>query len=371
MQTVNIALEGHSYAIQVGHGILPDLGAHCQSLGLGAQVALIVDQAVAPNNLPVVEASLSQAGYQITRIVLSGGDEVKNLATAEEIYTRLIEAGLDRSAWIMALGGGGVGDLAGFVAATFLRGIDFVQVPTTIVSQVDASVGGKTGVDHPLGKNLIGAFHQPRLVYIDTDTLKTLPQIELVGGLGEVVKHAVIRDADLFTFLEENLEAIVARSLDPERLDWLIARNVQIKATVVEADPTETGLRAILNYGHTIGHAIEAATDYARYNHGQAVVLGMIGAGQIARLQGLWDAAHQQRQDALLQRLGIPPGLGQVAAERIVERTRSDKKRIGGRPKLVLGRRIGHVEIVDGLPEEAVRAGVDYIQQNYGATGPS
>ena len=344
MRTVDVALEGRSYAIQVGHGILPKLAAYCRELGLGDQVALIADRAVAQNGLPAVETSLRQAGYQITQIILSGGDEVKNLSTAETVYTRLIEAGLDRSAWILALGGGGAGDLAGFVAATFLRGIDFVQVPTTVVSQVDASVGGKTGLDHPLGKNLIGAFHQPRLVYIDTDTLKTLPQVELVGGMGEVVKHAVIRDAGLFCFLEENLAAIVERTLPPQDLDWLIARNVEIKAAVVEADETEADLRAILNYGHTIGHAIEAATDYARYNHGEAVIMGMIGAGQIACLQGMWSTAEQNRQDALLQRLGVPGGLAQVPTERIVERTRADKKRIGGRSKLILGRGIGHVE---------------------------
>ena len=365
MQTIDVALEARSYPIHVGHGILPQLGQYCEAVELGRQVVVVVDEGVAPHYLPAVSTGLRAAGYEVLEVMFSGGDTAKSLQTAEGIFGRLIEAGLDRSAWVLALGGGVVGDLAGFVAATFLRGIAFVQVPTTIVAQVDSSIGGKTAVNHRLGKNLIGAFHQPRLVCIDTEVLRTLPREELVAGLGEVIKHAVIRDAELFAFLEEHLEEVVRLELEPEVLDWLIARNVQIKAAVVEADEREGGLRAILNYGHTIGHAIETATNYEKYRHGEGVILGMIGAGQIALNQGLWSAAEQQRQDALLERLGVPAGVGEVPTDLIVGRTRADKKRVDGKQRLILGRQIGRVEIVDDVPEEVVRAGVEYVQQRY------
>jgi 3-dehydroquinate synthase len=366
MKIINVGLEGRGYAIHVGHGILAQLGEFCRELELGQQVAVITDEAVAASYLAPVCAGLRAAGYEVLEVVFPGGDAAKNLEQAEQIFGRLIEAQMDRSAWVLALGGGVVGDMGGFVAATYLRGVSCVQVPTTIVAQVDASIGGKTAVNHRLGKNLIGAFHQPALVCIDTEALRTLPRSELVAGLAEVVKHAVIRDAELFGFLEENLEKVVELDLDPESLDWLIARNVGIKVEVVEADEREGGLRAILNYGHTIGHAIEAATDYKKYRHGEGVILGMIGAGHIAQSRGLWSAATQQRQDALLQRLGVPAGIAEVPAELIVERTRADKKRVAGKTRLILGREIGRVEIVDDFGEDALLEGVEYIQEHYG-----
>ena len=366
MKKINVELEGRDCAIHVGHGILAQLGGACRDLELGRQVAVITDETVAASHLAPVSSSLRAVGYEVLEVVFPGGDAAKNLAQAEKIFGLLIEAELDRSAWVLALGGGVVGDMAGFVAATYLRGVTCVQVPTTIVAQVDASIGGKTAVNHRLGKNLIGAFHQPALVYIDTEVLCTLPRDELVAGLAEVVKHAVIRDAELFDFLEENLEKVIDRDLDPESLDWLIARNVGIKAAVVHADEREGGLRAILNYGHTIGHAIEAATDYERYRHGEGVILGMIAAGYIARSRGLWAAAAQQRQDALLQRLGVPSGIAEVSARLIVERTRADKKRVAGKTRLILGREIGRVEIVDEFGEEVLLEGVEYIQGHYG-----
>lgn len=365
MQNVEVGLEGRSYSVRVGHDILAQLGAHCAALQLGRQVAVLTDRDVAARYLKTVGASLREAGYEVLEVVFDGGDAAKNLQTMDAIFAQLIEAELDRSAWICALGGGVVGDMAGFVAASFLRGVPYVQVPTTIVAQVDASVGGKTAVNHRLGKNLIGAFHQPRLVYMDTRALHSLPRRELVGGLAEVVKHAVIRDAELFAFLEAHIEELVELKVDPERLDWLIARNVQIKATVVEADEEEGGLRAILNYGHTVGHAIEAATDYRQYRHGEAVILGMIAAGHLAGQRGLWSESERSRQDDLLARLGIPSGIAAVPAECIVERSRADKKRIAGKSKFVLPRQIGRVEIVDDIPEDEVRASIEYVQQTH------
>ena len=364
MRTVELALEdGRSYPIHVGHGILGDLGGYCADLGLGRRVAAVADGAVIDGCLRPAVESLRRAGFDTVEVRYDGGEAGKNLASLEEVLGQLIAAELDRGAWILAVGGGVVGDLAGFAAATYLRGIDFVQVPTTIVSQVDASVGGKTAVNHRLGKNMIGAFHQPRLVLIDTDSLHTLPRRERVGGMGEVVKHAVIGDPELFTFLEEHLEAIVDLEIAADQLDWLIARNVEIKAEVVAGDEREGGLRAILNYGHTIGHAVEAATEYAVYSHGQAVALGMLAAGHIAAERGLWPAADRQRQDDLLRRLGVAGGLARVPAERIVERTRADKKRSDGQLRFVLPRRLGEVMVVDDVDEAAVRDAVAYLQE--------
>ena len=365
MHRIDLVVEGATYPIFVGHDILGELGSRCSGQGLGRQVALVSDEAVAARYLEPATASLRAAGFQVLEVVYAGGEGMKNLAGAESILAKMVEAEFDRSAWITALGGGVVGDMAGFVAATYLRGIPYVQVPTTIVAQVDSSVGGKTGVNHALGKNLIGAFHQPRLVLIDTDMLRSLPSREAVAGMAEVVKHALIRDEQLFSFLEDRLEDVVAMELDAETLDWLIACNVRIKAAVVSADEREDGLRAILNYGHTIGHAIEAATDYGLYKHGEAVILGLIGAGEIARREGTWTEEERRRQDALLERLGVPGGLVEVGAEHILARTKADKKRVNGRSRFILGKRVGEVAVVEGIEDEVVLSGIEYVQQRY------
>ena len=366
METIEVTTKDRTYAIVVGHGIMNSLGERCRTLPLGEQVAVISDVAVGATYLHGVVGGLEKAGYKVVPILFPGGDGTKNLVEAEKIFAAMIAAEMDRSAWVVALGGGVVGDMAGFVAATFLRGIPFVQVPTTIVAQVDASIGGKTAVNHSLGKNLIGSFHQPHMVLTDTAALGSLPLPEMVAGMAEVVKHAIIRDAELFSFLEENLEASVSLQLTPDSVDWLIFRNVGIKVAVVREDEREVGIRAILNYGHTLGHAIEAATSYQKYRHGEGVILGMIAAGHIAVRQGFWSEAERGRQDALLARLGVPGGIGQVSAEAIVERTRADKKRVAGKTRLILGKAIGRVEIVDHLGEDELREGVDYLQDQYG-----
>ncbi|MFA6109539.1 MAG: 3-dehydroquinate synthase [Candidatus Latescibacterota bacterium] len=366
MPTIQVDLAERSYAVHVDHGVLDRLGPRCRELALGDQVAVVADEAVAVHYLQPVTASLIAAGFRPVTIPFSGGDPAKSLATAEAVLGAMIEAELDRRSWVLALGGGVVGDLAGFAAAVYLRGIPFVQVPTTVVAQVDASVGGKTAVNHRLGKNLVGAFHQPRLVLIDTGVLRTLPRRELISGMAEVVKHAVILDPELFAFLETHLEAVLDQRLDPELLDWMIARNVQLKARIVEEDERESGSRALLNYGHTVGHAIEAATRYERYRHGEAVILGMLAAGQLGVLRGTWSEVERQRQDDLLARLGIPAGLAEVEREAVVERTRSDKKRVAGRLRFVLCRRIGAAEVVDGVPEDEVRAAVAWVQERHG-----
>lgn len=363
MQRIDLDLPGAAYPIFVGHDILGALGTRCRDLALGRRVALVTDEVVAAHYLQPAAASLRAAKFEVLEIVYAGGEDAKTLGGADGLFAPMIEAGLDRGAWVAALGGGVVGDMAGFVAATYLRGVPYVQVPTTIVAQVDSSIGGKTGVNHALGKNLIGTFHQPRLVLADTHALRSLPRRERVAGLAEVVKHGLIRDAALFAFLEERLEDVVDMALAPETLDWLIARNVEIKAEVVAADEKEQGLRAILNYGHTIGHAIEAATDYGRYRHGEAVILGLIAAGEIACRAGFWPDAERQRQDALLARLGMPKGLAEVETERILACAKADKKRVDGRLRFVLGRRIGQVEIAEGIADEMVGAAIEYVQQ--------
>lgn len=364
MKTVEVNVETGGYPVHVGHGVLTDVGDYCARLGLGRRVAVISDAQV-QSWRDVVLSSLEHSGFAPMPISFAGGDGAKNLDTVEAVVGQMIEAELDRGAWVAAVGGGVVGDLAGFVAATFLRGVKFVQIPTTIVAQVDASIGGKTGVNHRLGKNTIGAFHQPTMVYIDTDVLRSLPRRELVAGMAEVVKHAVIRDVDLFAFLEQHLESLLTMEIDPSTLDQLVAQNVSIKVDVVQQDEREDDLRAILNYGHTIGHAIEASTNYATYRHGEAVILGMIGAGEIAVRQDLWPESERQRQDELLRRLGVPPGLNTISADLIVERTKADKKRVDGRPRFILGKRIGCVAIVDGIDDRTIRNGVEYVQSNY------
>ena len=255
-----------------------------------------------------------------------------------------------------------MGDTAGFVAATYQRGIDYVQVPTTIVSQVDSSVGGKTAVDHALGKNMIGAFHQPQLVFIDTETLTTLPERELRGGMDEVIKHGLIRDLNLVGFLEDNLEAVAGLEIEPGQLDWLIAQNCRIKAGVVAADETEKGLREILNYGHTVGHAVEVMTNYDTYKHGEAVLLGMIAAGKIALDRGMWSTDEYDRQQGLLQRIGIPKGAENLSSEDLIDRMGSDKKARGGVIRFVLPEAIGKIVSCDDVTREEMVAGIRHMK---------
>lgn len=365
MKKVDVRTEGARYEIQVGHGILEQVGAACAALGLGRRVALITDETIGGFYLEPVSSSLSAAGFEVLEVLAPGGEGSKNLSAIEGVFSQLIEAGLDRGAWVLALGGGILGDMAGFVAATYLRGVPFVQVPTTIVAQVDSSIGGKTGINHTLGKNLIGAFHQPKLVFSDTATLRSLPREERVSGLAEVVKHGIIRDPELFAFLEGHIEEVIDMSIGSDDLDWLIARNATIKAAVVSSDEKEGGLRAILNYGHTIGHAIEAATDYARYRHGEAVILGMLAVGEIAFRRGLLCGEDRRRQDALLERLGVPEGLSNVLPEHILERTRADKKRIDGKARYILAQSIGTVEIDDDVDDASALAAIEYVQRSY------
>lgn len=360
MHRIIVSLGELSYPIVIGRGLLESLGAELRAAGVVGALALVQDATVAPLYGERVLRSLRDAGYPVTVIDVPSGEGSKSLEQLGELYAALASGGLDRGSAVVALGGGVVGDLAGFAAATYLRGIPFVQVPTTLLAQVDASVGGKTAIDLPAGKNLVGAFHQPRLVLIDLETLQTLPEADFRSGLAEVLKYGVIADAGLFEYLEVNRAAVLGHQLDA--LEHIVTRSCQIKADVVGADERESGLRAILNYGHTIGHAVEAVAGFGEYLHGEAVALGMHAAGYLSHRVGWLDAEDMARIDRLIVAYGLPTRLcGALSEDLLVDAMRRDKKTRGGEFRFVLARGIGQVE-VSPLSEELAREGVRRIQ---------
>lgn len=356
MATVRVNLGDRSYDIEIGSGILDSLGPLLKKAVPRATRALVIGDAnTGPLYGDSAVSSLREAGIAASMVTVPAGEQSKSLQTAGQLYDDCLNAGLERSSAIVALGGGVVGDLAGFVAATYLRGLPYVQVPTTVQAQVDASVGGKVAVDLPGGKNLVGAFHQPRLVVADVATLSSLPRRQVSSGLAEVVKHGVIQDPPFFDFLEESAKRVLA--LDPSLLGQVIERNCRIKGFVVEADETESGLRAILNYGHTVGHAIEALR-WESMLHGECVAIGMVAAARIALAAGvLTDAAFIPRLVALLDRLRLPVRLPVAPAELLPVMYR-DKKVDAGRIRWVLPVRMGEVTVQpvdDSLVLEALQ----------------
>jgi 3-dehydroquinate synthase len=362
---LRVDLGERSYDILIGPGLLGRVGPLVrQTLPKVQRCLIITDSNVGPLYGETVRTTLAEAGFAVHMATVPAGEGSKTLAQVQQLYGACVGAGLDRTSAIVALGGGVSGDMAGFVAATYLRGIPFVQVPTTLLSQVDSSVGGKTGVDLPEGKNLVGAFHQPSLVVADPLTLTTLPRREVASGMGEVVKHAVIRDPAFLAFLEERAEAILA--LDPGLMAELVQRNCAIKAAVVSADEREGGLRAILNFGHTVGHAVEAVMGFGGWGHGECVALGMVAATAIAREAGvLQEPALAGRLVLVLRKLGLPvrlPGGLEVAAlDPLMQR---DKKVEGGRIKWVLPVRTGEVVVTPDVPPEAIRRALAEIGGN-------
>ena len=304
METVRVELGERSYDIEIGTGTLGGLGAKMKALGLSGRVGVVTNETVGPLYAGAVLESLTGAGFAPLLLEIPDGEEYKSLAWAWHLYDRLLSARFDRKCALVALGGGVIGDLTGFVAATYMRGIPFVQVPTTLLSQVDSSVGGKTGVNHPLGKNMIGAFYQPRYVLADVATLNTLPQEEFLSGMAEVVKYGVIYDPAFFEFIETSREAILNK--DPDTLCRMIKRSCEIKADVVGKDERESGLRAILNFGHTAGHAVESLTSYTGYRHGEAVAIGMVVAARLAHKSGLCGREVEARVESLLSAIGLP-----------------------------------------------------------------
>jgi len=355
MRTVQVPLGARSYDIKIGGGLLERIGSHCRKLGLGKRCAIISDTTVSPLFGPRVEASLNAAGFHTHTINIFAGEQSKNLRSVNACYTELARHRLERNSFIVALGGGVVGDLAGFVASTYLRGVPFVQAPTTLLAQVDSSVGGKVGINLRAGKNLVGSFYQPRIVLCDLDTLNTLPDRELRAGLAEVIKYGIIRDRRFFNWLEKNLEPLLRR--EPKALARAIAISCRIKADVVAADEKEGGLRAILNFGHTIGHAIEAITSYGAYLHGEAISIGQVLAARLSsELLGL-PPGEADRIQRLFEAAGLPTTikLSPAQKKKLFAAMRLDKKVSGGEIKFVLARRLGSVEFGQSVPDELIQ----------------
>ena len=355
MRTLKVALGARSYPIHVGNHllergdlVLPHLGAPL--------AAVVSNETVAPLYLPGLAGALRAAGVQVTEIVLPDGEQFKNWQTLNRIYDALLENRCERATTIIALGGGVIGDLAGFAAATYQRGVPFIQVPTTLLAQVDSSVGGKTGINHPRGKNMVGAFWQPRLVLADTDTLRTLPERELCAGLAEVIKYGLIRDLPFFTWLEGNMERLRAR--EPGALTHAIERSCANKAEVVAADETESGVRALLNLGHTFGHAIEAGLGFGEWLHGEAVAAGTVMAMQLSRRMGWLGEADLARTVSLFERAGLPTQGPALGADRYLELMALDKKVTAGKLRLVLLEAIGRGVIRSDVPEAELRAAI-------------
>ena len=352
MIDIPVNLGSRSYRIQVAPGALGTVGAELAKLRVGRKAVLVSDPAVTRLHGEPVATSLRAAGFDVIGISIPEGEAAKRLETAREMWDRLLDAGCDRTATVVALGGGAVGDLAGFVAATYMRGMNFVQVPTTLLAQVDASIGGKTAIDHPRAKNLIGAFHQPRLVIVDPVVLTTLSEREFRSGLAEVIKHGIVLDASYFENLEANVPALLGRNLTT--LEWVVAGSCRLKARVVERDEQEAELRWVLNYGHTVGHALEAATGFQRWAHGEAVSLGIAAEARLAERLGISSSAATKRQLSLLAAVGLPVAGIQVEPAAVVEALSRDKKSRDGRLSFVFAPEIGSFRLLSDVPREAV-----------------
>ena len=352
MDTVNVALGDRSYPIHIGSGLLQRaelVRAHLAQ----PRVAIVTNDVVGPLYLDVLGGVLERAGVQALRVTLPDGEARKNWESLNRILDALLENRCERSTTVIALGGGVIGDLAGFAAAVFLRGVPFIQLPTTLLAQVDSSVGGKTGINHPLGKNMIGAFYQPKLVLADTDTLATLPARELAAGLAEVVKYGLILDRAFFDWLEANMERLTAR--DEQALTYAIRRSCELKAEVVAGDERESGARALLNLGHTFGHAIEAGLSYGTWLHGEAVASGTVMAARLSHAMGMLDDADVARISALLRRAGLPVEAPALGADTYLDLMGMDKKVEGGKLRLILLRAIGQAYVSSDFPQAALR----------------
>lgn len=356
MERLSVTLGERSYPIAIAAGLFSDPAAFWP-LKPGEQVMIVTNETLAPLYLARVSATLAQIGVGVDTVILPDGESYKSLATLETVFTALLQKPHGRDTTLIALGGGVIGDITGFAAASYQRGIRFLQVPTTLLSQVDSSVGGKTGVNHALGKNMIGAFWQPASVVIDLDCLNTLPARELASGLAEVIKYGIILDAQFFAWLEEHLDALLA--LEPAAMAYCIRRCCELKAEVVAADERESGLRALLNLGHTFGHAIEAEMGYGNWLHGEAVATGMVMAARTSLHLGQFSEAELQRLIALLRRASLPvEGPQAMLVERYLPHMLRDKKVQGGTLRLVLPVGIGKSEVRAGVAHDVVLSAI-------------
>ncbi len=355
MIKVRVKLGKNSYEIRIGQSLLPHIGLWLQEQGLSGKTVIITDSNVRPLYAANLERSLIDAGFKVIILEIPAGEEQKTLATAGQLYQRLAEAFVERTTLILALGGGVVGDLAGFVAATYMRGVPLVHVPTSLLAMVDSSIGGKTAVDHNSLKNMVGAFYQPKLVVADVATLKTLPQVELSNGMGEVIKHAVIRDKVFFRFLQENMTS--AMDYDMGVLGKIVEKNACIKAPVVATDERESGLRTLMNYGHTVGHAVEAVSNF-KLKHGQAVAIGMMAAAKISRRLGFLPADELNQIEECIRAAGLPvdlPDFSPAEKEKLLELIKHDKKVLDGKIRFVLLKSIGDAFITDKVASDLIR----------------
>ncbi len=359
MRKVKVELGIDSYEILIGNALNDELKNFVVNKKFSKKSLLVTDTNVEKIFAAEIKKILESAGLEIKLVTIPAGETSKSLSEAEKIFTAAIEYGLDRKSAIFALGGGVVGDLTGFVAAAYLRGVPFIQIPTTLLSQVDSSVGGKTAVNHKLGKNLIGAFYQPKAVFIDLDMLKTLPAREIKSGLGEIVKYGIIRDSKFFDYVENNAEKILR--LENEVMENIIARSCEIKADVVSKDEKESGLRRILNFGHTMAHAIEEATNYSKYAHGEAVAIGMIGAAHISKNLNMIDEEIFKRIQILIDKLGMVSRAEDCNVDEMFKAIFRDKKTINGKINWVLMNSIGEVSIVGNVSDEIVKSAFNYI----------
>jgi len=340
---------GSGYDICIGTGILAGLGPALKEYKLSPATLLVSNSSVDRLYGDKVTRSLQKAGFQVTREVIPDGEEQKTLQTASRLYDAAASARLDRRSGVIALGGGVTGDLTGFIAATYMRGLSYVQVPTTLLAQVDSSIGGKVAVNHSRGKNLIGAFHQPILVWSDLETIKTLPYRELLTGLAENIKHGIISDPSLFCFIRDNLARILAA--EPASLTEMVQRSCRVKVAVVEEDELEVGLRAVLNFGHTFGHAVENVTGYCRYRHGEAVALGMAAASRLASRLGILPEEERDQIISLIGRAGLPVAETGLDPDELYSAVAYDKKIVAGEVRFVLPVRVGKVEIFQGIKQ--------------------
>ncbi|MBF0607396.1 MAG: 3-dehydroquinate synthase [Candidatus Magnetobacterium sp. LHC-1] len=357
MEIVPVSLGDRSYDIAIGHGILDAVGQRLKGCGFSKTLALVSNPTVFNLYGERVLASVKAAGFKCSCVLLPDGEEYKDLNWANYILSELLKEGLDRKSALIALGGGVIGDITGFAASIYMRGIGYVQIPTTLLAQVDSSVGGKTGVNHALGKNMIGSFYQPRLVWIDIETLSTLPWRQRLSGLAEVIKYGVIWDADFFRYLVEKTDELL--SFIPDNLIYIITRSCQIKAEVVSGDETESGLRAILNYGHTVGHAIETITGYRKFLHGEAVAIGMYAAACIAVEHSMLAPTDMVQLRNVLESYHLPFSVPDyIDHNQLVGLMYHDKKAVSGGLRFVLPDKIGSVRLVSVDDEGYILAGL-------------
>jgi 3-dehydroquinate synthase len=358
MQNVKVELGANSYEIYVGSGLLPQSGLWLKEMGFSGRVVIITDTNVKRLYAGILEQGLAGAGFNVSILEVLAGEEQKTLKSAGRLYDGLNGIKAERFTPILALGGGVTGDLAGFVAATYMRGVPYIQLPTTLLAMADSSIGGKTAVDHGRLKNVAGAFYQPKLVVADIEALKTLPAVELANGMGEVIKHAAICDREFFEYLDTSMGKAMA--LDAGVMEYIVVKNVRIKASVVSADEKEAGLRAILNYGHTVGHAVEVVSGF-KLKHGQAVAIGMVAEAKISQRLGMLDSGAVDRLEKLIAKAGLPAHIPGLDKKKLMQAMAHDKKVRQGRLTFALLKSIGEAfitnDVESALVEEVLSGG--------------